>query len=77
MNNGDQIILMVTEPGKARRTVVKEILIDKDGALAVTTEGASPGWPETLRLDPERIGESPTLLGHRALYFYQGDVAKP
>jgi hypothetical protein len=77
MRDGDQIVLMIRETGKQRRMVVKEILIDEVGPLAITTEDTSPGWPERLRLRPEQLEESPVLLGPRALYFYQTDVSKP
>ena len=77
MKNGDQVILVVKESGKDSRLAVKEILLDDSGILAVTNPRTSPGWPMKLRLRPERIEESPTLLGHQNLYFYQDDVVRP
>lgn len=77
MKSGDQVILFIKEAGKDPRMAMKELLLDESGVLAITTPQTVAGWPERLRLRPERLEESPTQLGRQALYFYQDDVVRP
>ena len=77
MKTGDQVILVVKDSGKDSHMTLKELVIDEEGVVAVTTPRTVPGWPERLRLRPERLEASPMLPGSQALFFYQDDVVKP
>jgi len=77
MKTGDQVALVIKEAGKIPRWVMKELVIDGTGALAITPAGEPRDWPDRLRLRPELLEKFAMPYEHPALYFYQPDVVKP
>ncbi len=62
--------------GNRTRMILKELLIEGDDVLAITTPRTQPDWPTRLALERRRLEASPMPLELPDLYFYQDDVVR-
>jgi hypothetical protein len=79
MKTGDHVFLSLCEnANEPSHWVLKELLIEEDGGIfAITGPASYRGWPERLRLRPERIEALFMSPSGQARFFYQDDVVRP